>query len=351
LREAREKLQRIRERLTSMEHPRRHATARVEIDVVIGASCDASVTLEYVVPGACWRPYHRAELEDGRLRFATDACVWQNTGEEWRHAQLVLSTERLSLGVEPPELLTDELRVQKRSESLVVEAREQTVETTGLGGAQKQVAAELPGIEDGGSALNIAAEGFFDVPSDGRPHRIPIASFEAEPELRLVSMPELSPCAMTAVAVENASDAPILAGPVDLVRNSGLVGKTRVLFVAPGERFEIGFGPESDLRVRRTQEASEEKSKLLSSWQVRKVATTIRLSNLGTAPREIVVKERIPVSELDKVRFEVDRERTTGGKGADENGFIEWVVNLPGRGHSKLELHYESKKHEDVQGM
>jgi len=43
----------------------------------------------------------------------------------------------------------------------------------------------------------------------------------------------------------------VLAGPVLLVRGTELVGRGRVRFVAKGEPFELGFGVDDGIRVRR----------------------------------------------------------------------------------------------------
>jgi len=56
-----------------------------------------------------------------------------------------------------------------------------------------------------------------------------------------------------------------LAGPVDLIRENGFVGRTSVLFIAAGERFELGWGPDAELRVKRHSESKQEKSRRLSS--------------------------------------------------------------------------------------
>lgn len=51
----------------------------------------------------------------------------------------------------------------------------------------------------------------------------------------------------------NTAQFPILAGPVDLLRVTELVGKTEIGFVAPGEKFALGWGPDAAMRVQRTQ--------------------------------------------------------------------------------------------------
>lgn len=360
--EKRRERQRLHERMVHSHDRAEREWASLEADIVVERAGAYTLVFEYVVPGACWRPYHTARLmapldseqdKGMRLAFTTDACVWQNTGEDWRDVELVLSTERASLGTEPPTLASDIVRVRKKSDAVVVEAREREIQTTGLGAGAEgaAAAAELPGIDDGGLALNLRARRRASVPSDGKPYRVEIQSFEAEAKVELVAMPELAACVFVKSIQTNASKGPILAGPVDLIRQSGLVGRTSALFIAAGERFELGWGPEPDLRIKRETEVTEEKSRLLSSWVDRTHEIEVRFSNLGGREHKVRVTERVPVSEIDKVKIEVDTKETTAGKRPDQNGLITWEVIVPAAGHERIALHYTLKKHEDVVGI
>jgi uncharacterized protein (TIGR02231 family) len=346
--------QRLSVRIAALERPDTEERADLEIDLAGAAGSACELRVDYVVPGACWRPWHTARLEGGKVEIATDACVWQNTGEDWRAVELMLSTERASLGAEPPRLVSDVLRATRKSEQLVVQTREQDIDTAGLGGGGEggaRAARELPGIDDGGEVIALRAPECATVPSDGRPYRVRLATFSAEAETQLVAFPELAPVVLLKSTQQNNGSEPLLAGPVDLVRTSGLVGRTSTLFVAAGERFDLGWGPEADLRLSREVDVLEEKSRMLSSWIERATRIRVRLSNLGAVPKKLVVTERVPISEIEKVKVEVDPSRTTGKLRPDENGFVRWTVDLAAFGHQELELTYHLKKHEDVRGI
>ena len=342
----------LKSRIDALHAPGLERRAYLEIDVEARAACDARLQIEYSVPGACWRPAHRAELldEDGaaQIRFETDACVWQNTGEDWPDVQLSFSTERASLGVAPPALASDTLRVQKKSQTVHIEAREQAVET--LEAPSGTRAPQVPGIDDGGVALHLEAVHRSSLASDGRPHRVHLHSFEAPADLALVAMPEINPCVLLSSKLDNAGGRPLLAGPVDLIRNSGVVGRSQVLYVADGERFELGWGPEPELRLRRRVESSSEKSRVLSSWRAREHTILLHISNIGDRRHRIHVTERVPVSEIDKVKIEVDTKETCGRQAADKDGFVHWDLEVAPAAHESLTLRYRVKKHEDVAG-
>lgn len=322
--------------------------------------------VDYLVPGALWRPWHSARLIEAdaaseaqanapRVEFQCEGAVWQSTGEDWNDVQLIFSTERPSLGAKPPTLASDILRVRKKSSSVEVEAREQTVHTAGLGAdagdepAKAVAEDELPGIDDGGEAIELRGRAKATIPGDGRPYRVPIFSFESPAETALICAPELDRSVILRSRQHNTASHPLLAGPVDLVRNSGLVGRTSLLFIAPGERFELGWGPDSSLRVHRTLEELEHERRMMSSWTRKPRRVSVKLSNLSPAAKTIEVKERIAVSEVEKV--EVELTEASHGAKPDDDGFVTWEAKLPGFGREALELTWVLVVHDDVVGM
>jgi hypothetical protein len=356
LREVDKTITRLRTRLTQTGHEDVRVVARIEMTLRAAATTKTDLVVEYLVPGACWRPQHTAKLlrsaagdSDESLTVTTDACVWQNTGEDWVLATLKFSTERPSLGQKPPTLEDDDLRAQRRSDVVHVEQRDEVVQHTGLGGAPPP---RVPGIDDGGEVRVLLAMAPASVPSDGRPYRVPTLSMETKAERSLVAYPELARAALVRVEQTNTGSAPLLAGPVDLVRESGFVGRTRIPLITSGERFELGFGPDPHLRLRREVEAVDEEAGLLpSSYVGRSHRVRVHVSNLDDHPRELDVTERIPVSEIEKVEVHFDEKHTTPRAAPDRDGFVRWHVALPARGRATLELRYVVRRHRDVVGL
>ncbi len=350
-------IQRLRARMAVTAQVSDAAAAEVHVEVWAAAAGHYTVQVDYVVPGACWRPYHRAQLvelvkgNEPVLHFASEGCVWQNTGEDWTDVQFVFSTERPSLGMEPPPLIGEQLHVQRKSEVLVVEAREQEVQTTGLGAAPRQRSLELPGIDDGGEALKLRSTSKASVPGDGRPHRVPLMSFTSPSNIESVLMPELAEAVVQKSTHVNRSQLPILAGPVDLVREGGFVGRSSLLYIAPGENFAVGWGPDGAVRVQRTVELAKEDRGVMSSWTSQAHLVKVKISNLGAQEKRVHVTERVPVSEIEKLRIEVDPAGTSDKQRPDSNGFVHWKFELPAFGRRTIELRYIVRKHADVVGI
>ena len=348
--ECRQNLRDLAQRIAQARNPAMAIGASIEADIQMDVGGECEVEFAYVAPGACWRPWHTAERVSGTrqsVQFRSEACVWQNTGEDWTGVTLLFSTERPSLGVEPPALSSDVIEARPKPPVVTVATREQTVQTTGLG-ATVEEAAELPGIDTGGDVFAVRSTVKADVPSDGRPYRVPYGSFEAEAETERVLMAELAPAVIRKTVQTNTGSMALLAGPVDLIAEGGFAGRTQVKIVAPNERFALGWGPDSALRVHREIEQVDEESGLMNNMLTSRRVVTVRLSNIGAEEASVKVTERVPVSEIEQVEITVDQKETTQAKTPDENGFVTWDVRLGPFGREVLRLVYRIKRRKDI---
>ncbi|MCB9611452.1 MAG: DUF4139 domain-containing protein [Sandaracinus sp.] len=328
-------------------HPNR--AAWIEIDLECESEGVVAIEVAYLVPSVAWRPRHRATLREGKLELETEAFVWQRTGEDWNDVELSFSTERPSLGVDPPTLETDRLAVRRKPERVEVETRAQAVATTGLGRGEV-VAPEVPGVDDGGETQELVADGRVRVPSDGRPHRTTVgcASTEATVD-RILASP--SPFVLIRARATHPGPRPLLAGPVELVGEHGPLGTSELRYVAPGDRFELSFGPEAAVRVTREEERLGAESKILSSWVRTTTVVKNKLSHVGDEAVRFELVERVPVSEIADVKVELEDEGTTPGATVDDDGFVRWQVALSPGGTSTIELRWTLAKKDHVQGV
>ena len=345
--------ERLQAQLAALGHTTREFDCRIEASIDVRTAGEFDLEFEYVVPGACWRPAHTATLKRTktgmRVEIEAEGCVWQWTGEPWTNVQLCFSTQRPSLGVKPPELDEDLLTVQRKPDKLVVEARDQELQTAGLGrGRQTR---EMPGIDDGGEALNLRGAAPATVPSDGQPYRVTLFTMASDAETDLVCMPELEEAAILQSTQGNTAKQPLLAGPVDLIRESGKVGRTQLEFVAPGERFKLGWGPDVELRVNRWQEDEAQESSMLSAWEEEKKKVRVRLSNIGAEAKAVKLSERVPVSELQEVEIKAHADETTDKRTPDENGLVTWTLKLEPFGRAACDLAYTVRKKKSVEGL
>lgn len=347
-----------RQKRLLMERPDQKFSAWLELDIVVDNDEEPlAIQIDYVSPNAMWRPIHSARLDGDVLSFTSKAALWQNTGEDWEDVQLIFSTAQSSLGTDPPLLEDDLLTAQRKQEDTTVQMREVELQSAsveggapqGGGGSGGSSGVELQGVDDGGDVQNIRAPQRTSIASDGAPNFIELFEFKALAELERLLVAELSTRVVLRAVQRNTSKLPLLAGPVELLMQGGPIGWTQTLFVAPGERFELGFGPDEALRVvRHTRKISESKSHV-DNWTHRVQRVELFLSNLGADEREIVIKERIPVSEIEKVKIAIDEAKTSSGFALDEDGILTWRATLAAHAHDRKTLEWTLSMAPDIQ--
>ncbi|HEX8436080.1 DUF4139 domain-containing protein, partial [Archangium sp.] len=343
--------------IAQSEQPEPQLVTSAELEANHPAGGTVSLRVTYLVPCAVWRPAYRATLapsEKGEaVTLECEAVVWQHTEEEWKDVELLFSTARPTLGASPPKLVEDWLRLRDKSEqekhSVEVSMREEVIQTTGEGGTSQ--AEDMPGLDDGGEALTLRAQHRATVPSDGEPHRVPLFQFTAPATSELIGYPEHSPLVHRVARFDNRGTSVLLAGPVDLVRSSGYVGRAQLKFTGVGERLKLGFGSEDTLRIARLVDSKQDTNRL-TGRRTRTQQVKLFLSNTGTRPEKVVLEERMPVSEVEAVEVKLLQEQTKPAPAkVSEDGIVRFELAAPPRSQQELAFAFAVASSSKVAGL
>lgn len=274
------------------------------LELRLDGSGEAQVRVSYLVPCAVWRPAYRATLTGTSVQLETEAVVWQHTGEDWNDVELQFSTARPTLGTTPPTLTDDilYLRPKQQIEKRVVDVsiREEVIQSAG----EASGSPEFPGLDDGGETRLLSAPSRTTVRSDGQPQRVALFEFTSSALVEHVCPAELSSLVFVIARFANTSAQVLLAGPVDLIRDAGLVGRGQLKYAAPGETVKLSFGNEDGLQiVRETDEKTEEARLTGRRTTTRKVK--LHISNMRSSGAKLIIEERVPVSEVKEVEIQV----------------------------------------------
>lgn len=331
-----------------MEKPRYDAVIEVELD----SKEEGEVELEllYRLPCALWRPEHLARLSTetpqaavGKVEIVTYASAWQATGEAWKNVELRFSTARPARAASAPVLSDDVLSTRRKTDEerkqVVIAAREQSIQLAGLDRGERAVE-EMPGVDDGGEPQLFMGKERVDLPSTGRPFRVEIGRVTVDAELARVLLASRATVAHLRATATLEGAGPLLAGPVRLARGSSMVGRARLDFVGKGEPFELGFGPDGAIRVRRNED-EERDTQAITGTQKIKRKVKLFLSNLSDQPKKVLVTERIPVSEIEDVEIELVE---AGSFKLDaKDGFLNATVEIGPSQTKTMQFVYEIK--------
>ena len=346
-RKAHDRLHRAQQRLRDAQGKEPRMKATLEVQLECPDDGEVEITAHYFVPCALWRPSHRAtrpaEAPD-TLEIVTLATVWQRTGERWEGIEAFFSTARLSKPATAPTLVDDYLSSRPKSpeekKSIQAEFRDQIIEE--LEGGPRQSVDEMPGIDDGGRPLVFSAERPVTIESTGDPVRVECYRQELAAEVERVAFAEIMEAPHLVARANWTGDQPLLAGPVELIRGREFAGRSRLDFVAAGDPFRLGFGPDGSVRIQRRVDEETDRSKLTGK-QTRQRKVHLYLSNLSGDEQSFELVERVPVSELAEIKIIVDDHRP------DRDGFIRIPITLSPNEVRQITFQYRIEMGSQVQ--
>ena len=318
----------------------REYVAEVLVSCPEGRTVD--VELNYMVGGASWTAAYEARADEakGEVELSTYATVAQATGEDWKGVEVVLSTAIPRENATPPEIQPLKVWAEERkAEKKVLVRRDEAQQHAEASGEQ----ANMDGTKDtggaeGGGGLKVRAQGLSvqmavpeqsDVLGDGSPARLLVGRSHMKAQFAYKSIPKLAPFVFRTADLVNTAPLPLLPGMLDAFRKNGMLGRYGLERVAEGARFQLTFGIEESMRVKRlTVEEIVRDRGFLGSTRRFRFAYRIEVANYQEGAQTVELSEHIPVSELEDVKVQMDPKTTAGYESKPDDGIVTWKVKL-----------------------
>ncbi|UUN30776.1 DUF4139 domain-containing protein [Streptomyces sp. FIT100] len=184
-----------------------------------------------------------------------------------------------------------------------------------------------------------------DIPSDGTWHTVTVTEIPVGLRTEYVCVPSVEETVYATLALSNATDRALLAGPVEVTVDDDFVLTAALPTLAPGGVRRVGLGPAEAIRVTRRTEMHESASGLRNHITVLDHRVHVELANRLGRPVTVEVRERVPVSSEPDVRIEerADWKAPVAGEGPEHHapGTRLWRVDLPAGGTAALDGGYE----------
>lgn len=318
-----------------------------EVEVAIEASREMSFALDlsYVIDQARWEPAYDVRLApDGKSAELTyRAMVWQKTGEDWPGVTLSLSTARPEVGGAPPELQPWRVafyepprphggyvplaKMERAMMPAAAPARMMEAKT-GLDEAEQEQAA-LPQsalVEEGQTSVLFTIPQAVDVSADGTRSGSVIALERVPVTAEFVTVPKLSPRVYLKSEVVNKTPYPLLAGTVNVFNDNTFTGKAQLKTVAAGEKFDLFFGADDQLKVKRDVAKSKKEGGVFSGNRV-SYRCTVELENFKKEGVTVSLHDQLPLAGNEEIKVTLDEALPLPDE-RKANGILVWKVAL-----------------------
>ena len=294
----------------------RKATTEVRATIEANADVTVPVSLEYRVADAGWEWLYEARLDTQakRMTLFRQAAIRQGSGEDWRNAEISVTTAKPRQNAGTPPVTSVFLRLQ----DYVVprsELEEVTVTASLMRGGRRNAASE----SDIPEAPLITTEEFatefvqdFRIPSrvsisaDRQVRVYPVSeeAFDAELVARAVMVVE--PTARLEATFNYARETPIEAGRLQLYRDGAYVGAASLPLLLPGSDVRVPFGVDERIRiVVRDEKAESGRRGAFGRQMSSEHRRRYEITSYHAAAFPIEVIDRVPVPKESAIKVEV----------------------------------------------
>lgn len=360
-----ESIRKLEQELRQIQTGRRDSiTAAIRIQADTAGK--VRLELSYQLGGASWSPVYDAALDTqtGKISFTQAAYIRQNTGEDWREAQLTVSTARPGAGAAMPELIPWWIDFYQPPAPVARELRKSKAEADDmLAGVMAprpeiQFAEEMP-MEDMLAASEVSEfslryriPGRVTVPADNSRHRFVLAKQNLESTMSARSAPKLDQRAFLYAEVDYSGESPLLPGPWQLQRDGNFVGTQHNPALLPGEELALAFGTDDAIEIEYEMLKDERgRQGLITREQRIERQYLITVTNRHKMAMPVTVFDQIPVSSDESITVELLKNSTKPTQQNVENraGVLAWENELKPQQKETINFGYAVSYPQDKQ--
>lgn len=344
-----------------------------DLDLEAPRDMDLTVELTYLVTQARWEPAYDIRLAaDGKsAELVYRAIVSQSTGEEWQQVNMSLSSALPATGIAPPELqpwyvalynyhpLDEEtagtLRRQKLgapapSPPIPLESVSAAPTTDGMQKEQFRVSPVTALLTAGQTSVLFNIPKPVDISADGIRHSSVIALERVPVVAEYVAIPKLSQRVFLKSEVVNMTPYPLLSGEVHVFNDTAYAGKSQLKTVAAGEKFDLYFGTDEQVKLKRKALKVRKEAGLLAGNQV-SWGCSVELENLKKERISVTLLDQIPLAANEEIKVSISEPKPKPEE-IKADGTIIWKMNVDPGEKKKIsyEIDLEYPKGKEISG-
>jgi uncharacterized protein (TIGR02231 family) len=310
------------------------------VEVLLQVTREGSLKLDLasVVSRAGWAPSYDVRLapdaKTAELTFR--AMVRQQTGEDWNGVELTLSTARPAAGGAPPELTPWHIsffRPQPPMPAPVAQVRMKTMKADRMYEARAEDALaaapaefETAQLSTEQSSVSCLVPRPLHIPSDGTQHGSVVAIEQLPVNMEFLAVPKLSPYVFLRSELVNKAGYPLLAGKVNTFSADTYTGSSQLHKVASGEKFELFFGTDDQVTVKREELKQQKEAGLFGRNRV-SYRYRIELNNFRKEPVTLTLRDQLPLAGDEEIRVTLD-EPSIKPDESGSDGRLTWKMSL-----------------------
>jgi len=326
-------INRITKQLNEINNKRNQPSAEIVVNVAANKAGKSDFKISYLNYNAGWTPAYDIRAKDilSPVMLNYKAEVFQNSGLEWKDAQIILSTRNPRENNNKPDLYTWYLDFAKE----YLRSRER-VSGKPMMKSSQQAEAEEPAfftaiddvvrINETQLAVEFIADINYTIPSDNKQHSIALREYELPARFEYYAAPKLDGDAFLVAYVNEWKELNLLPGQANIYFENSYVGQSAINPFTTEKELTLSMGADKNIVIERKLLKDFTEDKFLSSDVERQFAYEIKIKNNKKSDMKLILEEHYPISKNEEIKVELIN---TGGAEVDKvKGILKWVVDL-----------------------
>jgi uncharacterized protein (TIGR02231 family) len=145
----------------------------------------------------------------------------------------------------------------------------------------------------------------LDIPSDAAQHGSVVAIEQMPINLEFMAIPKLSPFVFLKSEIVNRAAYPLLPGKVNTFMGNTYTGSSQLKKVAAGEKFDLFFGTDDQVTVKREELKQHKEAGVFGKNRV-SYRYRIDLGNFRNEPLTITLRDQLPLAGDEEIKVALD---------------------------------------------
>jgi uncharacterized protein (TIGR02231 family) len=177
----------------------------------------------------------------------------------------------------------------------------------------------------------------IDIPSDGTQHGTVVAIEQLPVSMEFMAIPKLAPHVFLKSEIVNRTAYPLLPGKVNAFVGNTYTGSSALKKVAAGEKFDLFFGTDDQVTVKREELKQHKQAGMFGKNRV-SYRYRIELNNFHKEPVTVTLRDQLPVAGDEEIKISLE-EPSIKPDEVKSDGTVTWKAPL--RAGEKRELTFE----------
>ena len=185
---------------------------------------------------------------------------------------------------------------------------------------------EVARISDEQTSVSFHVPRALDIPSDGSRHGTVVAALQLPVSIEYLAVPKLSPAVFLKSELINRADYPLLPGKVNTFIGNRFTGSSQLKKVAAGEKFDLFFGSDDQVSVKREELKQHKEAGLFGKNRV-SYRYRIEMNNFRKEPLTLTLRDQLPVAGDEEIKVSLE-EPSLKPDEVKSDGTVIWKTQL-----------------------